>query len=179
MTKIFEDDFTSRIMKGAKLEKHTEKVLKENKESGKRKFSLDELKATVRDVLKEELQKTPEELDAPPVPQAGDALPPAEGDMGGDLPPAGDEMGGDMPPAGDEMGGDAGDNSPLSAIRGAMEGMDWASVSDKDVEAIIQEIASAKWGEATDVSTEEDMGDEDVGSEALDAPPSGDDKMPV
>lgn len=176
MTKIFEDDFTARIMKGAKLEKHTDKVLKESKEPTKRKFSLDELKATVRDVLKEELQKTPEELDAPPAPPAGD-LPPAEGDMGGgDLPPAGDELGGDMPPA---EGGDMGDNSPLSAIRGAMEGMDWASVSDKDVEAIIQEIATAKWGEATDVSTEEDMGDENPNAEGLETPVSDEDKMPV
>lgn len=159
---IFGDAFMSRVMRAARLEENT-------KPKAKRKVDVNEIKNVVRDVLREELQKSPDELDPaaaptdlPPEAPAGD-MPPTDlppEDPTGDLPP--EDMGGEM---GDEMG----DNGPLGAVRSAIEGMDWASVSDEDVEALIQDIATAKWGEGSDVSTTDDMegtqGTETIGDE--------------
>lgn len=156
---IFSDEFTNRVMKAANLGSHLPKNLNESKETKKKKVDLNELKSVVRDVLREELQKDPNELDpmappadaaaAPEAPMAGGDLP--GGEMGADpmVEPGADPMADPMAEPGMEEGG------PLNAVRSSIEGIDWASVSDEDVETLIQDIATAKWGESTEVDTEE------------------------
>ncbi len=157
--KIFSDEFTNRVMKSAKLGGYVSKSLNEDKKPSKKKVDLDELKSVVRNVLREELQKSPDELEdpmAPPAPEAAPAEAPLPGEGAPEaLPGEGMDDAG-LP--GEGMGGEGEgmeNAGPLSSVRSAIEGIDWASVSDEDVETLIQDIATAKWGESTDVSTEE------------------------
>jgi hypothetical protein len=175
---IFGEEFTARMMKSSKLEKHLPKVLKENSDPKAAKKAT--LEADIRRILREELAKAPGELEEDPMGEAVPSELPGGPSAGGEFPPAeGGEMGGEpageLPPAeGDEMSGEVG-GGPLDSVNGSLEGIDWASVSDEDVEALIQDIASRKWGDQTDTefsdetaSEEEPMAEPPMGGEAED-----------
>ena len=162
--KIFSDEFTNRVMKSAKLGGYVSKSLNEDKKPSKKKVDVDELRNEVRKVLREELQKSPDELEdpmAPPAPEVGAAEAPLPGEGAPEALPGEGLPGEGMDDAGlpgEGMGGEGEgmeNAGPLSSVRNAIEGIDWASVSGEDVETLIQDIATGKWGESTDVSTEE------------------------
>lgn len=157
MSNIFGDDFTNRILKSAKLGGQTLNEDAKPKKHGK--VNLDEIKTMVRSVIREELQKSPDELNpAAPAPGEAPEAPLPGGDLGGDMPgelPAED---GAAPVGlpGEGLPGEGGmdEGGPLASLRSSIEGLDWASISDEDVETLIQDIATGKWGESTEVETE-------------------------